>query len=257
MKQYIIFSVKGAQCAPGLESCFVVERGKYNQIVKRLERAIQRSGFANASYDVSIYLLTSNAKRPNARAKSRKWLLTVEDAHRIHFDFWGIYQLTRLIFSRFSQVYNHLANTERGKMSFYPADNVYTLDGRKINHKNIYDNFYGLIIPVITVYTAQHVLSVLCKDINISFSGLFAMETVKQDIQKEYFFSKHNKSRWSFILSLLKNKKIIRGLYKQQPRYYKLEFGRCTQNPCYLTRTELARVIARANNNSAFHDMLE
>lgn len=257
MKQYIILSITGAQCAPDTETAVLFERGDISKISK-IQRAVYRSGFRNGSFDISIYLLMSNAKRPNLRAKKRKWIMTIKDAHQLS-SYWGLYQLAWLVSTRYNTIFSQTNN----EVIYINAPNVYTTDGRKITNKTIYSNFRGLIKAEISFITSTQTLNALFKGVDGEFSELFTVETVDFDIQKESSFRKHNKNRWSFVYSLLQTSAIKRQLMKQQPRFYKLEFGRFfgrvryTQNPCYLTKTELTRVIARANNNSAFCDMLE
>lgn len=254
MKQYIILSITGAQCAPNTETAVLFNRGE----VSKIQRAINRSGFGNSSFDISIYLLMSNAKKPNPRAKKRKWIMTIKNAHQLN-SYWGMYQLIRLIFNRFDM----LSNLDNSKAVYLNAPNVYTTDGHEITNKTIYGSFSGLIKADISFITSTQILNTLFEGVDGYFSELFTVETVDLDVQKELVFRKRNKNRWAFVYSLLQMPAIKRQLMKQQPRFYKLEFGRYfgriryTQSPCYLTKTELTRVIARANNNSAFYSALE
>lgn len=257
MKQYIILSITGAQCAPNIETTVLFERGDISK-KSRIQKAVCRSGFENGSFDISIYLLMSNAKKPNPRAKKRKWIMTIKDAHQLS-SHWGVDRLMWLISTRFETLFN-LDNSE---VVYLNTPNVYTTDGREITNKTIYSNFSGLIKADIGFITFKQTLNALFKGVDGEFTELFTVETVDLDPRKKISFRKRNKNRWSFVYSLLQTSAIKRQLMKQQPRFYKLEFGRFfgrvryTQNPCYLTAKEISRVIARANNNSAFYNALE
>ena len=153
------------------------ERGDISKESK-IQKAVCRSGFENGSFDISIYLLMSNAKKPNPRVKKRKWIMTIKDAHQLN-SYWGLYQLMWLISTRFNTVFN-LDNSE---VIYCNAPNVYTTDGRKITNKTIYSSFNGLIKADINFITATQILNALFRGVDGEFTELFTVETELTRVQ--------------------------------------------------------------------------